>query len=115
MAVQVGFRCDVISCERARRCVWFGAAVAESSACGRRSNEVELTYILDRGQFFCFLNFLKQSASMYVRKLLLTENTDFMPNQLGKMHPKGMKSIYAKFANIPIPLNGSALYLLIGK
>jgi len=52
---------------------------------------------------------------MYVRKLLLTENTDFMPNQLGKMHPKGMKSIYAKFANIPIPLNGSALYLLIGK
>jgi len=47
MAVIVGFRCNVISCDLA----WRGAA--EASACGCCST-VGLTLILSRGQFFCF-------------------------------------------------------------
>ena len=48
MAVIVGFRCNVISCDLA----WRGAA--EASACGCCST-VGLTLILSRGQFFLFL------------------------------------------------------------
>jgi len=48
MAVIVGFRCNVISCDLA----WRGAA--EASACGCCST-VGLTLILSRGQFFVFV------------------------------------------------------------
>ena len=55
MAVLVGFRCDVISCELAQRGVRHGAAKSrgngKSSTCGR-GNAAGLTLILDRGQFF---------------------------------------------------------------
>ena len=55
MAVVVGFHCDVISCELARRGVWRDAAstvaAAESSARGR-DNVVGLVSILNREQVF---------------------------------------------------------------
>jgi len=55
MAVIVGIRCDVISCELAQRGVRRGAVKSsgsgKSSSCGR-GNAAGLTLILDRGQFF---------------------------------------------------------------
>ena len=57
MAVVVGFHCDVISCELARRGVRRGAAGPEaavkSSACGR-GNAFGLTLILHRRHFSTF-------------------------------------------------------------
>ena len=57
MAVVVGFHCDVISCELARRGVRRGAAgpaaAVKSSACGR-GNAVGLTLILHRRHFSTF-------------------------------------------------------------
>ena len=48
----VGFQCDVIRCELARRGVRHGAthAAANSSASGRGGNAVGLTSILGRRQ-----------------------------------------------------------------
>ena len=57
MAVVVGFHCDVISCELARRGERPAAAV-KSSACGC-GNMVGLTFILDRVHVFLFIIRLK--------------------------------------------------------
>jgi len=74
MSVVVGFHCEVISCELARRSVRrvASAAAAKSSACGR-GNMVGRTSIFDVGHYFPCFNYLTYSvASRYWLLCIIT-------------------------------------------